>query len=374
VAKEKETDTVYQAAATEASQASPASAGEAVSAGPVPVMPDQAQTADPAGGAVEGTEQGPPASADDIPFHPATAIYPLLEGAPYEALKEDMRVHGQLLPSLTHEGQIIDGRNRYRANKELGRPQWLEEWKGSGDVIDLIVSLNEHRRHLTDAQRSLAAARAKRFYEEAARQRMLAGKAAADPPRNSEEGQKGESAALVAKKFGVSADSVYQAQTILRKGVPELQKAVDSGEVSLDNAAALASEPEKTQKQLLQDGLDAVRGWAKDRRQRKRAPAVARPQASPNQGSKSKPQGTAKDPERVAPEVLVKGLAGNLDGLTAAVKGLVKYLGPDRARIVHELLGKFLVKQGAGQSAPKSTRNNGKTPAAQKRGHRSGKK
>src|SRR5262249_9059568 len=95
-----------------------------------PERPDESSAADrlatPGPAAVPGTVEPPggPAAAvaaqagpslSEMPFDPVTELFPPLEGPEYESFKDDIRAHGQLVPIWVHDGQIIDGRNRYRA-------------------------------------------------------------------------------------------------------------------------------------------------------------------------------------------------------------------------------------------------------------------
>jgi hypothetical protein len=48
-------------------------------------------------------------------FHPASDIFPLIEGDEFSALAEDIRANGLLVPIVLHEGMILEGRNRFRA-------------------------------------------------------------------------------------------------------------------------------------------------------------------------------------------------------------------------------------------------------------------
>jgi hypothetical protein len=93
--------------------------------------------------------------------HPYTAIWPLIDSVDFEKLRADIQAHGQRLPILTYQNQVLDGRNRERACEELGiAPQYDQApVKTDDEAINLIVSLNMHRRHLTPAQRAVAGER-----------------------------------------------------------------------------------------------------------------------------------------------------------------------------------------------------------------------
>jgi hypothetical protein len=90
--------------------------------------------------------------------HPAADILPLMCEADFKQLKEDIDLHGQREPIWTYQGQILDGRNRYRACQELGTKPKTREYKGE-DTKDFVLSVNLHRRHLNESQRAMIAAR-----------------------------------------------------------------------------------------------------------------------------------------------------------------------------------------------------------------------
>jgi hypothetical protein len=74
------------------------------------------------------------------------------------ALRDDIAAHGQRDPIALLGGQILDGRNRYRACRELGIKPQSREWDGKGSSpVALVLSANLHRRHLTSSQRAAAA-------------------------------------------------------------------------------------------------------------------------------------------------------------------------------------------------------------------------
>jgi hypothetical protein len=99
-----------------------------------------------------------------IPFHPLANCFPLMEGEEFDALVADIREHGLRESIVLFEGEILDGRNRYRACIEAGvEPTCAAPFSGNhADAIDFVISANIHRRHLTPGQkRELIARRLK---------------------------------------------------------------------------------------------------------------------------------------------------------------------------------------------------------------------
>jgi site-specific DNA-methyltransferase (adenine-specific) len=85
---------------------------------------------------------------------------------------QDIEAHGVKQPILIHEGQIVDGRHRFKACEELGIECPAEKWDGVGSLIDLITSLNTHRRSLTKSQLAAIAFEAIPFYQAEAKRRQ----------------------------------------------------------------------------------------------------------------------------------------------------------------------------------------------------------
>jgi len=56
----------------------------------------------------------------DMPAHPATAIFPEMSEAEFKEFKADIAQNGLRQPILVYRNQVIDGRQRLRACKELG--------------------------------------------------------------------------------------------------------------------------------------------------------------------------------------------------------------------------------------------------------------
>jgi hypothetical protein len=253
----------------------------------------------------------------ELPFHPVTDLLPLLEGAEYEVFRANLKKVGLKVPIQTYQGQVIEGRNRYRACLELGIPPRFEEWDGHGSLVEHVLALNLHRRQLSPSQRAMVAAKAKDHFAAEARQRMLAGTAAGNPPPNSEEGQAGEAAEKAAELLGVGKGSVYMGQKVLQQGSQELQQAVERGEVSVSAAADLADLPPEEQAEAVAEGEQTVHTKVKEVRQRKND--RQKKKAGPNEngrgsqngaggqrgvdGGESTPQGAQSAAEREIPPV-----------------------------------------------------------------------
>lgn len=91
----------------------------------------------------------------DLQLHPLCTLFPRLDGAEFEALKSDIEKNGQLQPIVVHDGMILDGGNRYRACVELGiEPETVELDFEGHDLLSYVLSVNLHRRHLTQGQHS----------------------------------------------------------------------------------------------------------------------------------------------------------------------------------------------------------------------------
>ena len=110
-----------------------------------------------------------------IGVHPAAALFPLMKGPEFGLLVEDIDEHGLREPVVMHQGLVLDGRNRLRACEIAGKEPRFVEWDGVGSPLAFVLSRNLHRRHLSESQRAMIAARAREMFEEEAAERKRAG-------------------------------------------------------------------------------------------------------------------------------------------------------------------------------------------------------
>jgi ParB-like chromosome segregation protein Spo0J len=150
--------------------------------------------------------------------------------AEFLGLKEDIREHGQREDIVVWQGQLIDGRHRLRACRELGIEPEIAELMDETDPWQYVVSHNLHRRHLTTAQRAMVA-------DKLASRKQGEKKADTGIPVSP------PSQAEAAAMLNVSVDSVQQARKIRKTATPETVAAVERGEITL-NAAVATVKPE----------------------------------------------------------------------------------------------------------------------------------
>lgn len=191
-----------------------------------------------------------------VNFHPLANLFPLLDGQPYAELMADVLKHGVREPVWTYDGQILDGRNRWRASQAVGVDCPMREYTGS-EPAAFVVSLNLHRRHLSESQRAMVAARLATMARGANQHAQSCAPSQSD----------------AADMLQVSRRTVQSAREVADHGAPELVAAVDQGRVSVSAAADVATLPMAEQSQIVARGEREILAAAKRIRSEK---AVAR--------------------------------------------------------------------------------------------------
>ncbi len=109
----------------------------------------------------------------ELQYHPAASVFPMMRGEEYQELLYDIQVHGLREPILLCDGQILDGRNRFRVCREIGIEPAFRKWDGKGgSPLSVVLSLNLHRRHLTSSQRAAIAVEILPMLEAEAKERQ----------------------------------------------------------------------------------------------------------------------------------------------------------------------------------------------------------
>jgi hypothetical protein len=93
---------------------------------------------------------------DGLRGHELANLLPMIDGAAFENLKADIAKNGILEPIILFEGQILDGRNRYRAGRELGvlgRANFKVFDGSYAEAEAFVFSTNFLRRQMTNAQK-----------------------------------------------------------------------------------------------------------------------------------------------------------------------------------------------------------------------------
>lgn len=204
--------------------------------------------------------------------HPAAAIFPLMDDRELTDLAADIKARGLVDPIVLLDGKVLDGRNRLRACELGGVDPRFVAWGGTGDPTTWVISKNLCRRHLTESQRAMVAARVKDLFAGAAkaRQREHGGTApgrlgtlspnlgqvsAGERDRPDGGGttparqESGKAAAKAASALNVSRGSVESAARVLRDA-PVLAPLVESGALPVSTAAAAAALPPSAQEAL----------------------------------------------------------------------------------------------------------------------------
>jgi N6-adenosine-specific RNA methylase IME4 len=200
-------------------------------------------------------------SAQEIPFHPAADVFPLIPAAEFYQLVDDIKVNGLQESIVLHDGMILDGRNRYLASLAAGVEPTFAPFRGD-DPVAFVISANLRRRHLDESQRAMVAAK-------------LATLKIGDN-QHSEGLPIGRGSELLS----VGERSVARAREVLARGAPELVGAVEQGTVSVSAAADIATLPRDEQAEVVAKGereiLEAAKAIRAEKAKERYAARVAR--------------------------------------------------------------------------------------------------
>jgi hypothetical protein len=184
--------------------------------------------------------------------HPLSAAFPAMDADGFDALKDSIEDIGVQSPVVLFDGMVIDGWHRYRAAREIGASCPVIDLPCDVDPRAYVLAQNRARRHLTASQIALVVATVHGW---APAHRPVLGKSVpgTDLPKTASE---------LAEIAGVGLSTIERAKAVLRSGSPEVQAAVQAGEVSVKRAAEIAKRPMEEQAQALKTDPHMTRSSA----------------------------------------------------------------------------------------------------------------
>jgi ParB-like chromosome segregation protein Spo0J len=143
--------------------------------------------------------------------HPFADLFPMLPAAELAELADSIKRDGLLEKIIIYGDTILDGRNRYAALAVAGIPYDRSHFKffagSEQEAGELVESLNINRRHLSVAQRAMAAAAFRKM--------------------------RGLSLDQVLDMTGLSKGSLIRAQKIRDEAPKNIQRMITRGEIGM---------------------------------------------------------------------------------------------------------------------------------------------
>lgn len=161
--------------------------------------------------------------------HPLAELFPYLPASEIRSLVDSIRDSGLLEAIVLFEGKVLDGRHRQEACLIAKVTPRYEQYRGD-NPLDFVFRKNFHRRHLTEAQRAMLAARRETLTRGGDR------KSDASTTVKNQSANTAPTRTELAKTLAVSPRSIATASKILDAS-SSLAKQVSDGKISLNAAA-----------------------------------------------------------------------------------------------------------------------------------------
>jgi N6-adenosine-specific RNA methylase IME4 len=188
----------------------------------------------------------------DTPHHPLAQLFPMLPEREIAELADDIVTYGQRVPIVLLDGMVLDGRNRQAACRFADVEPVFEQFTGD-DPLGFVLSHNLHRRHLTESQRAMVAAKIVDW--ERGINQSTAGSADLQT--------RPVSAREAARKLSISERAVMAAKRIRDHGAGELVEAIVSGRLSVHAGEALSELQHAAQLEALRQDEKRIVAQAK---------------------------------------------------------------------------------------------------------------
>ena len=196
------------------------------------------------------------AAVSSLSFHAAADIFPMLEGAEFKALTASIKANGLRESIRLQGGKILDGRARYLACQKLKLEPTFVEVPENVNPYDFVIDTGLLRRHLTTGQKALIGAKL------------------ATLPRgaNQHTAPAACTQTAVAKRLGISVDTLQRATKVLSGGGAALISAVETKGLPIGLAVKLAENySPKDQGQIIAQGVaqipDAIKRFERQKTQ-----------------------------------------------------------------------------------------------------------
>lgn len=185
--------------------------------------------------------------------HPIADLFPMMTDDELKSLAADIKSNGLKEPIVVLDDKILDGRNRERACRIAKVETKTVAFRGK-DPLAFVLSMNLHRRHLTQSQRAAIGVKVEELFAAQAKERMSKG----GGDHKSQKAKSGvenlpppiapiKARDQAGKAMGVSGRHVGTAKK-LKQAAPEKFDAVLSGEKTLTQAVREVREGVREQK------------------------------------------------------------------------------------------------------------------------------
>ena len=174
----------------------------------------------------------------DYQVHDIANIFPMMSSNEFESLKEDITANGLREPIYLYQNKIIDGRNRFKACIAAGIKPEFRNYEGTEDgLMDFVISLNLHRRHLSTSQKACLAVEIMPGLEKRTKEN-LSKKISAIKKNDKKalsELNSLNSSQTASKIFDVSERNIFSAKKLFKES-EDLFNEVRNGNISLQQA------------------------------------------------------------------------------------------------------------------------------------------
>ena len=272
----------------------------------------------------------------------------------HESLERSILAEGCRDALVVWDDLLIDGHNRYGICQKHSLPfntVQATQFKSMDDVHLWMIDQHLGRRSVSDFQRGVLALRKREIIatrRAAAAAAVMAAKAEVSESQSEEAPWEGDTDPVVAKALAgvakvpdealdtrealaraarLSAGQVKMIETIQEKAAPEVIAAVKTGELSLNNAAVVASLPLQEQQAVAAEGGEGLKQAAKRVREAKRK---TREEAAPKNAAEAPQSADASNSDELP------ALRARVAELTAENEALRQQLAQLRAQLSAE--------------------------------------